>query len=60
VVGATTSRVAVARSGRSAEALAYYATTRRRLVEELGTEPGGHLRAAHRAVLCGQRLPLSA
>jgi DNA-binding SARP family transcriptional activator len=47
-------------SGRSAEALAYYATTRRRLVEELGTEPGGHLRAAHRAVLCGQPLALSA
>jgi DNA-binding SARP family transcriptional activator len=47
-------------SGRSAEALAYYATTRRRLVEELGTEPGGHLRAAHRAVLRGQPMPLSA
>jgi DNA-binding SARP family transcriptional activator len=47
-------------SGRSAEALDYYATTRRRLVEELGTEPGHHLRAAHRAVLCGQPLALSA
>jgi DNA-binding SARP family transcriptional activator len=47
-------------SGRSAEALAYYATTRRRLVDELGTEPGGHLRAAHRAVLCGQPLALTA
>jgi DNA-binding SARP family transcriptional activator len=41
-------------SGRSAEALEYYAVTRRRLVEDLGTEPGGDLRAAHRAVLCDQ------
>ncbi|MFE6871328.1 BTAD domain-containing putative transcriptional regulator [Kitasatospora sp. NPDC057692] len=42
---------ALYRSGRQAEALALYDRTRRRLVEELGVEPGAGLTAAHRAVL---------
>jgi DNA-binding SARP family transcriptional activator len=42
-------------SGRSAEALEHYAATRRRLVQELGTEPGTRLRAAHRTALGGGR-----
>ncbi|MET8976567.1 BTAD domain-containing putative transcriptional regulator [Streptomyces sp. NPDC004539] len=41
-------------AGRGAEALDRYASVRRRLAEELGTEPGPALRAAHEAVLRGQ------
>ncbi|GAA1664430.1 BTAD domain-containing putative transcriptional regulator [Fodinicola feengrottensis] len=37
--------------GRQAEALAVYARARRILVDELGVEPGDHLRATHRAIL---------
>ncbi|KND23704.1 AfsR/SARP family transcriptional regulator [Streptomyces acidiscabies] len=40
-------------AGRGAEALECYAAVRRRLSEELGTEPGPALRAAHQAVLRG-------
>lgn len=38
-------------SGRQAEALAVYGETRRRLVDELGVEPGEELRLVHQAVL---------
>jgi len=40
-------------TGRRAEALEYYTSTRARLVDELGTEPGVELRELHRAVLGG-------
>jgi DNA-binding SARP family transcriptional activator/tetratricopeptide (TPR) repeat protein len=40
-------------AGRSAEALREYPRIRRRLVDELGTEPGPELRATHRAILAG-------
>ncbi|MDT5035042.1 MAG: hypothetical protein QOE03_227, partial [Micromonosporaceae bacterium] len=40
-------------AGRATEALDVFTTVRRRLVEELGTEPGSGLRAAQRAVLRG-------
>jgi DNA-binding SARP family transcriptional activator len=39
--------------GRDAEALDCYASTRRRLVDDLGTEPGAQLRALHRRLLRG-------
>lgn len=39
------------RSGRQAEALAVHRELRRRLVEELGVEPGASVRDAHREVL---------
>lgn len=38
-------------TGRTAEALETYQRVRTLLVEELGVEPGGHLRDAHQAVL---------
>ena len=38
-------------AGRSAEALDLYTTTRGRLVDELGTEPGTELRRVHHAIL---------
>jgi tetratricopeptide (TPR) repeat protein len=38
---------------RPADALAVYAATRRRLVDELGAEPGAELQDVHRAVLRG-------
>jgi DNA-binding SARP family transcriptional activator/tetratricopeptide (TPR) repeat protein len=38
-------------AGRTAEALEYYAVVRRRLVDELGAEPGPGLQAAHQVVL---------
>ncbi|MEV1289614.1 BTAD domain-containing putative transcriptional regulator [Micromonospora sp. NPDC049679] len=38
-------------SGRSAEALDRFAATRRRLVDELGTEPGAQLQGVHRSIL---------
>ncbi|HEU4425968.1 MAG TPA: BTAD domain-containing putative transcriptional regulator [Pilimelia sp.] len=41
-------------AGRTAEALDRYAQVRRRLVDELGTEPGADLQSVHRAVLRGQ------
>jgi DNA-binding SARP family transcriptional activator len=41
--------LALYRSGRQADALAAYAQTRRRLVEELGIEPGARLRELHSA-----------
>ena len=47
--------LALARSGRQAEALELYATTRKQLVAELGVEPGPALRAAHAEVLAGPR-----
>jgi DNA-binding SARP family transcriptional activator/tetratricopeptide (TPR) repeat protein len=42
---------ALSAAGRTAEALACYATVHRRLADELGTSPGPELRAAHQAVL---------
>ncbi|MGM1063951.1 BTAD domain-containing putative transcriptional regulator [Saccharothrix sp. Mg75] len=42
---------ALARSGRSAEALDQYARARTRIAEELGVEPGPGLRRLHEAVL---------
>ncbi|TDE00162.1 AfsR/SARP family transcriptional regulator [Jiangella asiatica] len=41
----------LATSGRPAEALAAYETLRRRLVEELGTDPGAELQRIHAALL---------
>ncbi len=41
-------------TGRDAEALEHYARTRRRLVEELGAEPGAELRGVHEAILRGK------
>ncbi|MET8689525.1 BTAD domain-containing putative transcriptional regulator [Streptomyces sp. NPDC004732] len=41
------------RTGRQAEALAVHRELRRRLVEELGVEPGAGVRDAHREVLRG-------
>jgi DNA-binding SARP family transcriptional activator/tetratricopeptide (TPR) repeat protein len=38
-------------AGRRSHALDQYLTTRRRLVDELGTEPGTELRTLHRAIL---------
>jgi DNA-binding SARP family transcriptional activator len=43
--------LALYRSGRRAEALASYVDARRRLVGELGLEPGGTLRELERAIL---------
>ncbi len=42
-------------NGRSSEALSVYDRFRRRLRDELGTEPGGDLRGIHRRVLAGER-----
>lgn len=42
---------ALYRTGRQAEALALYQRTRRRLVDELGIEPGVELAGIHRAIL---------
>jgi DNA-binding SARP family transcriptional activator/tetratricopeptide (TPR) repeat protein len=39
--------------GRTAEALALFARSRRRLVEELGTEPGAELRQLHQEIVRG-------
>jgi DNA-binding SARP family transcriptional activator/tetratricopeptide (TPR) repeat protein len=41
-------------AGRTADALDCYARTRRRLVDELGTEPGTQLQAVHQAILRGE------
>ncbi len=43
--------------GRDAEALDYYTATRRRLVEELGVDPGSELRGVHHAILRGTLPP---
>jgi predicted ATPase/DNA-binding SARP family transcriptional activator len=43
--------LALYRSGRQAEALECYQAGRRALVDELGVEPGGRLRALHQAIL---------
>ncbi|MFF2949998.1 BTAD domain-containing putative transcriptional regulator [Kitasatospora sp. NPDC057965] len=48
---------ALYRTGRQAEALALYGRTRRRLVDELGVEPGAGLTAVHRAILRQELLP---
>jgi DNA-binding SARP family transcriptional activator/tetratricopeptide (TPR) repeat protein len=45
---------ALAAAGRDSEALDCYATTRSRLVDELGVEPGPELQAVHRAILRGE------
>ncbi len=45
--------LALGRSGQTKAALDVYATMRRRLAGELGLEPGGLLRQAHREVLAG-------
>ena len=44
-------------SGRTAEALACYARTRRTLAEELGTDPGIELTELHQALLRGHGTP---
>ncbi|MFB8406293.1 BTAD domain-containing putative transcriptional regulator [Streptomyces sp. NPDC055912] len=45
-------------SDRQAEALSVFSETRRRLVDELGVEPGEELRRVHQAVLRRDDLPL--
>ncbi|QCX78235.1 Regulatory protein AfsR [Streptomyces sp. YIM 121038] len=45
------------RTGRQAEALAVHRALRRRLVEELGVEPGDGVRAAHREILSSPGAP---
>ncbi|MFF2551370.1 BTAD domain-containing putative transcriptional regulator [Nocardia sp. NPDC058058] len=47
----------LARQGRRAEALDVYARTRRRLVDELGVEPGDELRELQSRILAGQVEP---
>ncbi|MFD4557262.1 tetratricopeptide repeat protein [Streptomyces sp. NPDC058469] len=44
-------------AGRAPEALACYAALRKRLADELGTEPGAEARRAHQAVLGGKAAP---
>ncbi|MDB1088698.1 BTAD domain-containing putative transcriptional regulator [Streptomyces sp. ACA25] len=51
--------LALHRGGRTAEALNAYRETRRRLVDELGIEPGHELRELHQAVLRGDPRPAS-
>jgi DNA-binding SARP family transcriptional activator/tetratricopeptide (TPR) repeat protein len=44
-------------AGRPAEALGHYATTRQRLAEELGVDPGAELQELHQAILRGSTRP---
>jgi DNA-binding SARP family transcriptional activator len=44
-------------AGRGAEALCRYSAVRRRLADELGTDPGPELRALHQAILHGELPP---
>jgi tetratricopeptide (TPR) repeat protein len=46
---------ALAATGRGADALDWYGRARRRLVEELGTEPGPELQAVYSELLHGER-----
>jgi DNA-binding SARP family transcriptional activator len=48
---------ALAGAGRTVEALAVYADTRRLLVEELGIEPDERLQLLHREILAGSAAP---
>jgi DNA-binding SARP family transcriptional activator len=43
-------------AGCSAQALDFYASLRRRLAEELGTDPAAHLQDLHRSILRGESL----
>jgi DNA-binding SARP family transcriptional activator len=43
-------------SGCSAQALDYYAGLRRRLAEELGTDPAAHLQELHQSILRGESI----
>jgi DNA-binding SARP family transcriptional activator len=45
--------LALYRDGRQAEALTAYQLARRRLIDELGVEPGPQLREVHRRILAG-------
>ncbi|MGE5830531.1 MAG: AfsR/SARP family transcriptional regulator [Micromonosporaceae bacterium] len=47
-------------TGRAAEALDQFATTRRRLVDELGTDPGPEVQALYREILHGHLGPTEA
>jgi DNA-binding SARP family transcriptional activator/tetratricopeptide (TPR) repeat protein len=52
---------ALAATGRAPDALDCYLSLRRRLAEELGTDPGPELRAVHQAILRGEldRVPVT-
>jgi DNA-binding SARP family transcriptional activator len=45
--------IALYRAGRSAQALSVYQVTRRMFLDELGIEPGKHMREVHDAILDG-------
>ncbi|MCS7479046.1 BTAD domain-containing putative transcriptional regulator [Umezawaea endophytica] len=49
--------VALHRAGRQAESLDLFHRTRKRLVDELGVDPGPELRAAYQSVLAVEALP---
>ncbi|CCH29611.1 BTAD domain-containing putative transcriptional regulator [Actinosynnema sp. NPDC047251] len=49
--------LALHRSGRSADALAHYDGLRRRLVEELGTDPGAPIRRLHQQIITADPAP---